>query len=359
MIKQFQYNELTYETNKKKEELKNLTELWMKLESEYDTKDVEISTINQKEKLTHTEEMAIRETFDSSCLAHKLQTYKEDLSGLKLKIRRWNRKMDKFKRREHELNIEEDLLNKKFADILQTIEENEKKKNNENKESLFDNIEANLKKYENKLAVEKIEENQKFMDKQKESIKTLLKKNEELKINRKHKHKWHEQRVNHFKMVSKIENEEIKLNNLLYIMKLSKYDEISPRYNNLIEDEICLDIVTEQHKRDIEEVKMEIEGLRDEFLQNTEIRKRNTPLLFFEDSTDFEEERQEGVDIDVNGIISKEIEIKEMRFKMAIEEQNYNSVWDTYQKSCNVVSRIMYQLEPINVKKNLSVINLI
>lgn len=356
IIQRSQFNELTHSTTKQKQELKHLTALWIQLENEYDTKEVEISTQKQKEKLEETEKLAIKEVYDSQCLRYKLQTFKQDLSSTKLKIRRWNAMLKRMKIKQNELKVEEYKLNQRFTDAINMIM-NSKKGSELKKEPLFKEIlENDLSQFENKYIIDKIEENEKLLEKEKETKKKDKKDDEEKKTNKKHRLKWHEQRVEHMKMIRNLENSEIKVNNLLQVMKLSKVEEISPRYNNLIEDEKCVEIIIKQHKSDIIKFKREIETLKEEYFKETIDYKVFTksrsdqnedPIKSVEEETTGDEAIEEH---DVNEIQAKEMELRGLRYQLAIEEENFKKTWDTHQKACNVISRIMFQLEPKNVR---------
>lgn len=356
MIQRSQFNELTHSTNRQKQELKHLTALWIQLENEYDTKEVEISTQKQKEKLEETETLAVREVYDSQCLMHKLQTFKQDLSSTKLKIRRWNAIFKRMKLKENELKVEEYKLNQRFTDAINMIR-NSSHGSELKREPLFKEIlENDLSQYENKLIVEKIEQNERDLEKTKETKKMDRKLAEEIRTNKTHRLKWHEQRLEHMKMIRDLETCEIKVNNLLQVMKLSNVEEIGPRYSSLVEDEKCVEIIIKQHKNDIRRFKREIEVLKNEYFKQTvdyKVTKKQDlgddkqPVKSAEEETTGDEGVEEH---DVNEIQAKEMELRELRYQLAIGEENFKKTWDTYQKACNVISRIMFQLEPNNVR---------
>ena len=106
------------------------------------------------------------------------------------------------------------------------------------------------------------------------------------------------------------------------------------------EDSLCIDLIIKDQHNHIEELKEEIEDLREKYYQHT--------VSVVEESTvanSHDDESARSPDL----VHEKEEELARLKNQVLVEEENYNRMWNVFQSSCNVASRIMFQLEPTDV----------
>ena len=161
---------------------------------------------------------------------------------------------------------------------------------------------------------------------------------------------------------------EIKIDNLLKVMMISDPALIEDTYNGLIEDEVSIKKIIREHKEDIRRTESEIERLRQEYQTRSLVGEGGMPGIVVKGSNPSDNETEMSEDynevprevggegqmiqkgLDADRIEQLEKEISHYSNILLLTESSYKKLSDILQDSCSTVSRIMFQLEPKDVR---------
>lgn len=105
------------------------------------------------------------------------------------------------------------------------------------------------------------------------------------------------------------------------------------------EDQICIDNIIEEQKREIQKTHEEVERLKEQYKEET--LKGQEEITFSGKEALNKRSENEQVLLD-----ELENELIDGHNKLSVEEESYKKSTKIVQDACTTVSRIMYQLEP-------------
>ena len=344
--------------------------------------------MNRQDEIEEIDKQTINEKFTTSSLNWMLDSYKADILRIKMKVQRWKELMKKLEMEETVLKMKEDKLNLQVAKLLSKLVKGQGLARADEKEldPLFNqDIEDELSIFEDRITIEKIAKHEKSLERERDhKLMQERKKREESRRKRNHAICQKQKRKNK-KMREDLSKCEIKIDNLLKVMMISDPMLIEDTYNGLIEDEVSIKKIINEHRSEIKKTEEEIKQLRLEYQNQSLVGEASRPEIVVKaDSTSMTEtEMSETVEpeieakkveaekkdlvggagkkgkkgkmlsrgLEADRIEQLEKEISHYSNVLLLTESSHQKLNDILQDSCSTVSRIMYQLEPRDVIK--------